>query len=1041
MTWKPRSLSLRLNLAIGFITTPFLILTVLVSYFGAHNAVEQQTSAEAQKEVQAYAQSMDVDIDRVAVLPRAIAARMEAVQQSADVYTLPLLAHLLDSVPPEDAFGVYVAIDAKPASDPNSMIWVDRNSLPNAVKPTGAYRDRNLDWYREPKRTGKLYISPPYFDAGGSNTEIISVTKPFVDKNGVFQGVAGADLPMDGLRTIVNYIRFRQDPASAIDPAQREYAFMVDRSGHLMAYPNEALTMHQGFAGALVTAIDGGKEIAGHDEGFAKVTERGVPRRVYWSLAPETGWKMVLSIPESEISGPANQLASRTALMAGLSILVLMVVVAFMGRQLTEPVRRLTAAAENVGNQRYEAVAELDAVAKRDDELGTLAHSFRDMVDDVASREKSLREAEERLRQSELHFRSLIENTADIIAVFDPHGQFRYESPSVSKVFGLTPETCIGRQLSEFIGAEDRAKLEAALDHATASLGGSEQVELSVRNAAGATRIVEASLNNMLDNAAVNGIVANIRDITERKHAEEMEREKDAAESANKAKSNFLANMSHELRTPLNAIIGYSEMLQELAEDDGHDDYLADLKKIHSAGKHLLELINDVLDISKIEAGKMDLYLEDFSADQLLEEVQAVIAPLAQKNSNELIIDSGGGELGKIHADATKTRQSLLNLLSNACKFTHDGKVTVRARRDATWMTFEIVDSGIGMTTEQMNKLFRAFQQADSSTTRKFGGTGLGLAISRHFCRMMNGDITVASEVGQGTVFTMRIPVNVVPRAAETPAAGNAEASSDIAAEALPTTAAVVLVIDDDPVIGDLLRRTLAKDGFRVAYARSGEEGLHLARQLRPDAITLDVMMPGMDGWEVMTQLKSDPLLHDIPVIMLTIVDDKKTGFALGATEYLTKPFDRERLSTLLGRVSPERTSRVALVVDDEPDNRTILRRTLEGEGWTVMEAENGRDALEKIEERRPEMIFLDLMMPEMDGFEFVERLRSNELTQSIPVLVVTARDITPQDRQRLSGSVQNILQKASVSPEELVARARELLVTRIRAAIPAVVR
>jgi CheY-like chemotaxis protein len=346
-----------------------------------------------------------------------------------------------------------------------------------------------------------------------------------------------------------------------------------------------------------------------------------------------------------------------------------------------------------------------------------------------------------------------------------------------------------------------------------------------------------------------------------------------------------------------------------------------------------------------------------------------------------------------------------------------------------------VIDTGIGMTKEQMAKLFRAFQQADSSTTRKFGGTGLGLAISRHFSRMMNGDITVTSEPGKGTVFTMKIPVIVVPRAAEMPA--SADSRSDAAVEPLPATAAVVLVIDDDFIVSDLLRRSLSKEGFRIEHAASGEEGLRLARQLRPDAITLDVMMPDMDGWQVMTRLKSDPELADIPIIMLTIVDDRKTGFALGATEYLTKPFDRERLTSILNRTSPARTSRLALVIDDQQDNRALLRRTMETEGWTVVEAANGMEGLARIEERRPDMILLDLMMPEMDGFEFVERLRANELTQSIPVLVVTAKDITPQDRQRLSGSVQNILQKASASPADVVAQTRELLTARIRAALP----
>jgi CheY-like chemotaxis protein len=336
------------------------------------------------------------------------------------------------------------------------------------------------------------------------------------------------------------------------------------------------------------------------------------------------------------------------------------------------------------------------------------------------------------------------------------------------------------------------------------------------------------------------------------------------------------------------------------------------------------------------------------------------------------------------------------------------------------------------MTKEQMAKLFRAFQQADSSTTRKFGGTGLGLAISRHFCQLMNGDITVSSEPGKGTKFTMRIPAEVIPRPVEGQAKPEeqAKAEQEIAkvAESLPASAAVVLVIDDDPVVADLMRRTLVKDGYRVEYAENGEKGLQLARQLRPDAITLDVMMPGMDGWQVMTHLKSDPELRDIPVILLSIVNDRKTGFALGATDYLTKPFDRERLISVLGRISSGRGSRQALVVDDLPENRELLRRALEGDGWVVEEAVNGLEALDHLEKRRPDVILLDLMMPGMDGITFVERLRASERNRSIPVLVVTAKEITPVDRQRLSGGVQAIMQSGSMDVSELVSQTRALL-------------
>jgi CheY-like chemotaxis protein len=299
----------------------------------------------------------------------------------------------------------------------------------------------------------------------------------------------------------------------------------------------------------------------------------------------------------------------------------------------------------------------------------------------------------------------------------------------------------------------------------------------------------------------------------------------------------------------------------------------------------------------------------------------------------------------------------------------------------------------------------------------------------------MNGDITVSSDPGKGTRFTMRIPVEVVPRAVE--AAVKPEAEPSRIAESLPASAAVVLVIDDDPMVADLLHRTLVKDGYRVEYAESGEKGLELARQLRPDAITLDVMMPGMDGWQVMTHLKSDPELADIPVILLSIVNDRKTGFALGATEYLTKPFDRERLAAVLGRIAKGRGSRLALVVDDLADNRELLRNALEGDGWMVEEATNGLDALDRLERHRPDAILLDLMMPEMDGITFVERLRASERNRSIPVLVVTAKEITPADRQRLSGGVQAIMQKGAVDLSELVSQTRALLSARIQVEAP----
>ena len=503
----------------------------------------------------------------------------------------------------------------------------------------------------------------------------------------------------------------------------------------------------------------------------------------------------------------------------------------------------------------------------------------------------------------------------------------------------------------------------------------------------------------------------------ERKQAEEdLRRAKDAAEAASRTKSQFLANMSHELRTPMNAILGYSEMLQEEAEEEGLDSFTPDLQKIQNAGKHLLALINDILDLSKIEAGKMELYLEEFDIAKVVADVAGTIQTLVVKKNNRLVVHCPP-DMGVMRADLTKVRQSLLNLLSNAAKFTENGEITLDVRREDGELWFTVRDSGIGMTPEQIAGLFEAFAQADASTTRRYGGTGLGLAITRRFCRMMGGDATVESEPGVGSVFTLRLPA-VVP---EVRAAGDSTPQAADHMETPLTTGDLVLVIDDDPAAQDLMRRFLSKEGFRPETAGSGEEGLRLARSLHPVAITLDVMMPGMDGWAVLQQLKADPETQDIPVIMLTMVDDKNIGFALGATDYLTKPVDRSRLAALLARFRCKETVCGVLLVEDDETTREMMREILMREGWDVVEATNGRVALERMEAAIPDLILLDLMMPEVDGFEFARRLRERPEWQAIPVIVLTAKDITEADRLRLNGHVEKIVRKGAWDRDALL--------------------
>lgn len=513
----------------------------------------------------------------------------------------------------------------------------------------------------------------------------------------------------------------------------------------------------------------------------------------------------------------------------------------------------------------------------------------------------------------------------------------------------------------------------------------------------------------------------------------ELEAARKHADEANKAKSQFLANMSHELRTPLNAIIGYSEMLMEEAEDDGMDELIPDLDKINHAGQHLLTLINAVLDLSKIEAGKMEVYCEDFSIKELANEVGSTIRPVIENNNNKLEINISD-DVTDINSDLTKVKQILFNLISNASKFTENGKISLSVNKNHNagkdWYQFSVKDTGIGMSDEQVSKLFAPFIQADISTTRKYGGTGLGLTICKQFCELLGGNIEVKSEVHVGTEFIVRLPVIATipnePVVSESALAKTIRfAESHKPEESIKDRRkrlARILVVDDDPAMRNLLRRQLEKEGFEILEAVDGKQGLAMAREYHPEVITLDVMMPGMDGWSVLKAIKSDEELSDIAVIILSIISDKNIGFTLGAAEYLSKPVDWDMLSEAIKKIirKPKHPARI-MVIEDEQPVRELVTRMLKKEAWQVIEAENGQVALDKLKQDTPDLIILDLMMPVMDGFEFIHQIRENEKYNNIPMIILTAADVNPDEKRYLEDRVISVIKKSGVHKDQLL--------------------
>jgi PAS domain S-box-containing protein len=667
-------------------------------------------------------------------------------------------------------------------------------------------------------------------------------------------------------------------------------------------------------------------------------------------------------------------------------------------------------------------------VQERTAELSTINQQLTTEITERKQVEKAL----ERLhRQTQL----ILESAGEGIFGLNMQEKFIFVNPAAAKMLGYEAEEMIGNHQHDFIHHRKTDGTPYSLNECpihTAIRDGKvchRDDEVFLRKN-GKPFAVEYMTTPIVENGQITGAVVTFRNITERKQAEATlqdaktvaENARAVAEAANLSKSQFLANMSHELRTPLNAIIGYSEMLMEEAEDIGEEDFTPDLKKIHSAGKQLLNLINDVLDLSKIEAGKMEIHLETFNIATVFNEVVNTIQPLIEKKDNTLTVKIDE-LLGEMHADQMKVRQILLNLLSNTAKFTEQGlifvEVSLENKEGEEWVYFCVMDDGIGMTTEQQDKLFKPFTQADASTTRKYGGTGLGLTITKEFVEMMGGTIGVASEFGHGSMFIVQLPLIV----------GEPPVPESIGEPSLEGDG-IVLAIDDDAIVRELLKNYLTKLGYAVATAVCGNEGLRLAKKLRPDAIILDVNMPDTNGWEVLSTLKSDPLLTDIPVIMMSIEELQEKGFALGATDYLVKPMHHEQLAAILEKYHVGNDSQgLIMLVEDDTVIREVMAEMIKSAGGRVFKAENGKVALEHIDNKKPVLILLDLMMPVMNGFEFLTHLRENEKWRSIPVVVLTSTHLSPEEQAHLQGShVESIHQKETYNRDDLLLHIHQLI-------------
>jgi diguanylate cyclase (GGDEF)-like protein/PAS domain S-box-containing protein len=713
-------------------------------------------------------------------------------------------------------------------------------------------------------------------------------------------------------------------------------------------------------------------------------------------------------------------------------------------------------------------------------------------LDDFRSREWSDREVEfitllgiqaayaiekfrliETLSETQTYLKNVLNNSADIIITTDNEGRIVEFNKGASRILGYSKDEVIGKKAEElWLNPEDRHRILKLLEKE--DYVANYETQLIAKDG----RIVDVILTLSYiknGNGKIHGTVGISKDITEKKKLEraieernlelkelnekleekviertrDLERANRELERSNNLKNQFIATMSHELRTPLNSILGFSELLLDEVFGTLTDKQKRYINNIYNSGNHLLQLINNILDIAKIESGKMELHYETFSLKQALSEVENIVKPLIDRKAQNLtvLIDD---RISVINADRVKFKQILYNLISNAIKFTHEkGEITLKAdlvegpistlgnKKSCcnNYLKLSVIDTGIGIKKEYHQKIFLEFEQLDSSYSRKYEGTGLGLALTKKLIELHGGEIHVDSIEGKGSTFTVFLPLisdDLVLKKIQPELL--MKEFSEINQLSRTKAAPLIMIVEDDPATAELLMLYLAQGGYRVAHSYEGNKAIEKIKELKPFAVILDVMLPGKDGWEILQEIKLDPELKEIPVIMASVVDNVELGFALGASDYLVKPVDKitllKKLEDLSFSTKKGKKPVNILCIDDNTEMLELLSSTLEVEGYNVITSNSGKDGIEKAISYKPDLIILDLMMPDIDGFEVTQVIKNNPSTKDIPILILTAKDLTVDDKLRLAGKIESYLQKNHFTKEDLLMHIRDLEIT-----------